>query len=79
MTASFWSSELPYPGAKAYHDQYVARFSAEPDYHGAQAYSGLLVAAAALERAASFSLADIRVALSTGFSMHYSQDVWARV
>ncbi len=34
-----------------------------PDYHGAEAYSALLVAADALERAESFSPADIREAL----------------
>jgi branched-chain amino acid transport system substrate-binding protein len=62
-TASLWSPQLPYPGARVFHDDYVATYSSIPDYHGAEAYSALLVAADALARAASFSPADIRKAL----------------
>ncbi|MCP4360658.1 MAG: DASS family sodium-coupled anion symporter [Chloroflexi bacterium] len=63
-TASLWSSQLPYSGAQEYYDQYVETYSAIPDYHGAEAYSALLVAADALVRAESFSPADIRTALN---------------
>ena len=62
-TASLWSSRLPYPGAQDFHDHYAAIYAAVPDYHGAEAYAALLVAADALKRAASFSPADIRAAL----------------
>jgi branched-chain amino acid transport system substrate-binding protein len=41
----------------------VDKYSIKPDYHGAEAYSALLVAADALNRAESFRSKDIRAAL----------------
>jgi len=63
LTATLWFHELKYPGTKEYYEQYVKTHSAVPDYHGAEAYSALLVAADALGRAKSHSPGDIRAAL----------------
>ena len=63
LTASLWSEHVRYPGAAEYYADYKRRYATAPDYHGAEAYSALLVAAAALKRAASFSPRNIRTAL----------------
>ena len=54
---------MKYPGTKAYYDQYVNKYATPPDYHGAEAYSALLVAADVLKRADSYSAGSIRTAL----------------
>ena len=54
---------MQYPGTKEYYDQYTKRYASSPDYHGAEAYSALMVAADALKRADSYSPASIRAAL----------------
>jgi branched-chain amino acid transport system substrate-binding protein len=63
LTATLWTSQLQYPGTKEYYDQYTKKYGAPPDYHGAEAYSALLVAADALRRADSYKSASIRAAL----------------
>jgi branched-chain amino acid transport system substrate-binding protein len=63
LTATLWYQEMRYPGTKEYYNQYMKRYSIPPDYHAAEAYSALLVAADALKRAKSFSPEDIREAL----------------
>ncbi|MGD8345505.1 MAG: ABC transporter substrate-binding protein [Desulfobacterales bacterium] len=63
LTATLWSPCLQYPGTKEYYDQFTDTYGSSPDYHGAEAYSALLVAADALKRADSFSPASIRKAL----------------
>lgn len=65
ITATLWSHELPYPGAKDFHDQYVQKYSVAPDYHGAEAYSALFVVSDVLSRAESLHPEDIREALDT--------------
>jgi branched-chain amino acid transport system substrate-binding protein len=68
VTATLWTPEADYSGNKAYYDLYIKRFSVAPDYHGAEAYSALLVAADALRRTDSFRPESIRAALdSTDF------------
>ena len=64
LTATLWTSCLRYPGTKEYYDQYKDRFTTPPDYHGAEAYSALMVAADALRRADSYRPASIRAALA---------------
>jgi branched-chain amino acid transport system substrate-binding protein len=64
LTVSLWSEHVLYSGAKEYYTQYVKRYGKSPDYHGAEAYSALLVAADALKRTTSFSPKDIREALN---------------
>ena len=63
LTASLWSSNVPYPGAMEYHTQYTERHGSSPSYHGAEAYSALLVASYALKQAKSFKPRDVRAAL----------------
>ncbi|MGD8973405.1 MAG: ABC transporter substrate-binding protein [Desulfobacterales bacterium] len=63
LTATLWTVCLQYPGTKEYYDQYTEKYGSSPDYHGAEAYSALLVAADALKRADSHSPASIRAAL----------------
>ncbi len=63
LTATLWTDYLKYPGTREYYDQYTEKYKTSPDYHGAEAYSALLVAADALKRADSYSPASIRAAL----------------
>lgn len=69
LVATLWSGELPYPGAKAYYDAYLSAFGIAPNYHGAEAYSALLVAADALKRAPTLEPEAIRKALDLTFMM----------
>jgi branched-chain amino acid transport system substrate-binding protein len=64
MSVSLWSEQVLYTGAKEYYDQYVARYGRSPSYHGAEAYSALLVVSDALKRTKSFSPKHIREALN---------------
>jgi branched-chain amino acid transport system substrate-binding protein len=63
LTATLWTHQLSYPGTRDYYNRYINKYSIAPDYHGAEAYSALLVAADALKRADSFRPESIRVAL----------------
>jgi branched-chain amino acid transport system substrate-binding protein len=63
VTATLWSPSSKFPQAREFHDQFVNQFSMEPDYHAAEAYSALIVAADALKRANSLSAEEIRTAL----------------
>jgi branched-chain amino acid transport system substrate-binding protein len=69
LTATLWSHQLPYPGAKEYDARFLQVYSYPPDYHGAEAYSALLVAADVLKRAESFSSKSIRAALDKTYMM----------
>jgi branched-chain amino acid transport system substrate-binding protein len=64
LTATLWTHELNYPETRAFYDAYTRQHGAPPDYHGAEAYSAILVAADALGRAKSHEPEDIRAALS---------------
>ena len=63
LTATLWTAYLKYPGTKEYYDQYTRKYTTPPDYHGAEAYSALLVVADAMKRADSYNPASIRAAL----------------
>lgn len=63
LTATLWTPQLPYQGTKEYFDRYLQQYNVPADYHGAEAYSVLLVAADALRRAKSMRPEDIRAAL----------------
>jgi branched-chain amino acid transport system substrate-binding protein len=69
LTATLWSHQLPYQGANEYYDRFLKVYSYPPDYHGAEAYSALLVVADALKRTESFSPKSIRAALNKTFMM----------
>jgi branched-chain amino acid transport system substrate-binding protein len=63
LTATLWTPQLQYPGTKEYYDRYTKKYATTPDYHGAEAYSALMVAADALKRSDSFSPQSIRAAM----------------
>jgi branched-chain amino acid transport system substrate-binding protein len=67
LTATLWSEHLLFPGARKYYDEYVKLYAGEPDYHGVEAYSALLVTADALKRAESHDPKEIRLALEKTF------------
>lgn len=63
VTATLWSPQVPFPGAKEYFEKYKSKYGSEPSYHGALAYSSLYVVADALSRSKSMKQDDIRDAL----------------
>jgi branched-chain amino acid transport system substrate-binding protein len=63
ITAALWGPETDFRGARAYYDDYLERFQRPPDYHGAEAYSAVLVAAEALGSARDLQAENIRAAL----------------
>ena len=65
LTATLWTHQLSYPGTRRYYDRYIEKYVVPPDYHGAEAYSALLVVADALRRAESLQPASIRASLSS--------------
>jgi branched-chain amino acid transport system substrate-binding protein len=62
VTATLWSPQVTYPGAKEFAEKYKSRHKDYPSYHGAEAYSALYVIKDVLERAKSWKADDIRVA-----------------
>lgn len=66
VTATTWTQDAPYEGARDLHARLKeALGGAEPSYHAAQAYAGLVAAADALGRAADLSPEAVREALET--------------
>ena len=54
---------MPYKGALDYYNSYLELYAEAPDYHGAEAYSAVLIAADVLERATALNSEGIRLAL----------------
>jgi branched-chain amino acid transport system substrate-binding protein len=69
LTVSLWSEHVLYTGASEYYTQYLNRYGEPPDYHGAEAYSALLVAADVLTRASSFAPESLRMALNQTYKI----------
>jgi branched-chain amino acid transport system substrate-binding protein len=63
LSATLWTPQVPYPGAKDYYKNYVIRFGIEPDYHGAEAYASIQVIADGLKRAKELTPQALREAL----------------
>jgi branched-chain amino acid transport system substrate-binding protein len=63
-SATLWSPNLPYPGAKEYYDKYVEKYNSPTEYHGAEAYACMYVIADALKRAKEMTSAAVREALT---------------
>ena len=63
VSATLWSPQVAYPGAKELAEKYKKRFGDYPSYHGAEAYSALYVIKDALGRAKAWTANDIRDAL----------------
>jgi branched-chain amino acid transport system substrate-binding protein len=63
ITATLWSTQVTYPGAKEFAEKYKKMFKDYPSYHGAEAYSALYVIKDVLERAKAWTRDDIRDAM----------------
>lgn len=63
VTATLWHQKAGYPGAQQYYDRYVKNYGVAPDYHGAEAYTALLVAVDVLKRAKDYTPQSVRDAL----------------
>ena len=66
VSATAWIPELRYPGTQKLHiDLVKALNGAEPSYHAAQAYAGVIAAADAIRRAGGTDREKVRTALNT--------------
>ncbi len=63
VTATLWSPQVAYPGAKEFAEKYKKLYKDYPSYHGAEAYSALYIIKDVLTRAKSMTSDDIRVAM----------------
>ncbi|GAM07803.1 hypothetical protein OR1_00072 [Geobacter sp. OR-1] len=63
ISATLWTPQLKYPGAKEYAEKYRAKYRDYPSYHGASAYSAIYVLKDTLERAKDYTPEKIRNAL----------------
>jgi branched-chain amino acid transport system substrate-binding protein len=54
-SATLWTQDVPYKGAKQYFDKFQKKYNAETEYHGAEAYGSMYVVADALKRVKSSS------------------------
>jgi branched-chain amino acid transport system substrate-binding protein len=52
-SATLWSEDVPYKGAKEYFNKFKKKYNSETEYHGAEAYASMYVVADALKRAKS--------------------------
>lgn len=64
FSVTLWTPQVPYPGARQYHDNYLKRHGTATDYHGAEAYASAYVVADALRRARALTPKDVRDALA---------------
>jgi branched-chain amino acid transport system substrate-binding protein len=62
-TATVWSPQVAYPGAKEFAEKYKKLYKDYPSYHGAEAYSALYIIKDVLTRTKSTAPDDIRVAM----------------
>jgi branched-chain amino acid transport system substrate-binding protein len=63
VSATLWSPQVAYPGAKEFAEKYKKLYKDYPSYHGAEAYSALYIIKDVLNRAKSMTADDIRVAM----------------
>ncbi len=63
VTATLWSPQVKYPGAKEFAEKYKRLYGNYPSYHGAEAYSALYVIKDVLERAKDLNPEEIRRAM----------------
>jgi branched-chain amino acid transport system substrate-binding protein len=63
VTATLWSPQVAYPGAKEFAEKYKKLYKDYPSYHGAEAYSALYIIKDVLTRTKSMTRDDIRAAM----------------
>jgi branched-chain amino acid transport system substrate-binding protein len=64
MSATLWTPQAKYAGAKEFFDGFKKKFGKEADYHGVEAYAATYVLADVLKRAKSHTPEDLRAALA---------------
>ena len=64
MSATLWTPQVKYSGAKQFFDDFKKKFNKEADYHGAEAYSAAYVLADTLKRAKGQGPEELRAALA---------------
>ena len=64
ISATLWHQVLPFPGAMAYYNKFVARHKKPTEYHGAEAYAAAYVIADVIGRTKSHKNIDIKQALA---------------
>jgi branched-chain amino acid transport system substrate-binding protein len=63
-SATLWTPQVKFPGAKEFFDNFKKKYNKEADYHGAEAYAAAYVLADTMKRAKSLSSEDLRAALA---------------
>ncbi len=63
MTATLWSPQIAYPGAREFAEKYKKLYKDYPSYHGAEAYAALYVIKDALTRAKAWNPEAIRASM----------------
>jgi branched-chain amino acid transport system substrate-binding protein len=69
VTATLWSPQVVYPGAKEFAEKYKKLYKDYPSYHGAEAYSALYIIKDVLTRAKSWTPDGIRVTMKATNTM----------
>lgn len=64
MSATLWTPQAKFPGAREFFDNFKKKYNKEADYHGAEAYAAAYVLADTLNRAKSQSSDDLRTSLA---------------
>lgn len=64
-SSSQWEPNLPFPGTRAFADQFQKAYGIEPSYHAASAYAAGQILEAAVRKTKSLDRAKLRDALST--------------
>ena len=60
ITATLWTPQLKYPGAKEFAEKFKKKYGDYPSYHGASAYAAMFTLKSALEKAKKWTTEDIR-------------------
>ena len=63
VSATLWSPQVAYSGAKEFAEKYKKLYKDYPSYHGAEAYSAVYIIKDVLNRAKSMTPDDIRIAM----------------
>ncbi len=64
LSATLWTPQVKYPGAREFFDNFKKKYNKEADYHGAEAYAAAYVLADTLKRAKGSTPEDLRAALA---------------
>ncbi len=64
MSATLWTPQAKYPGAKEFFDNFKKKYGKEADYHGVEAYAATYVLADVVKRAKAMTPEDLRNALA---------------